>query len=128
MLSIMKTVKLMMNLFNPDRNSPDEIRKVIYLQPIGQFRQDQSPSIELLGEFAAAYFVMNGSNYLQESDSRPLSLCPVCLRKLQSSIGFDVAARYHRLQQFYSNVGFIFEQDWVTRRLEKIENSNYGQN
>jgi archaemetzincin len=71
--------------------------------------------------------VMNGSNHLQESDSRPLSLCPVCLCKLQSSIGFDVATRYHRLQQFYSNVGFIFEQDWVTGRLKKIEDSNYGQ-
>jgi archaemetzincin len=71
--------------------------------------------------------VINGSNHLQESDSRPLSLCPVCLRKLQSSIRFDVAARYHRLQQFYSNVGFIFEQDWVTRRLKKIEDSNHGQ-
>jgi archaemetzincin len=71
--------------------------------------------------------VMNGSNHLQESDSRPMSLCPVCLRKLQYSIGFDAVARYHRLQQFYSNVGFNFEQDWVTRRLKKIEDSNYGQ-
>jgi archaemetzincin len=236
-------------------NSPDEIHNVIYLQPIGQFRQDQSPSLDLLREFTAAYFVMNvdilpsidinrfdltlrlnpysqnrqiltgdilhnlnrnlpanafcvlaltmedlypdprwnfvfgqaslhdrvgvfsfarydpvfygesrgsryqklllrrsakvlvhetahmfslahciffkcvmnGSNNLQEGDSRPLSLCPVCLRKLQSSIRFDVAARYHRLQQFYSNAGFNFEQDWVTRQLKKIEDSNYGQ-
>ena len=70
--------------------------------------------------------VMNGSNHLQESDSRPLSLCPVCLRKLQSSIRFDVAVRYHRLKQFYRNDGFISEQDWVTRRLKKIEGSNHG--
>jgi archaemetzincin len=237
-----------------DHNSPNEIRKVIYLQPIGQFRQAQSPSLDLLREYAAAYFVMNvdilpaieirrldlttrsnpysqnrqlltgdilrnlkrnlpanvfcvlaitmedlypdprwnfvfgqasmqdrvgvfsfarydpvfygesrgsryqklllrrsakvlvhetahmfslahciyfkcvmnGSNHLQESDSRPLSLCPVCLRKLQSSIGFDVAARYRRLKQFYRNVGFISEQDWVTGRLKKIEDSNHG--
>ena len=238
-----------------DHNSPDEIRNIIYLQPIGQFRQSQSPSLDLLKEYTEAYFsmiveilpaidirrldltirlnpysqnrqlltgdilhnlkrnlpanafcvlaitmedlypdprwnfvfgqasvrdrvgvfsfarydpvfygelrgsqyrelllrrsakvlvhetahmfslahciyfkcVMNGSNHLQESDSRPLSLCPVCLRKLQSSIGFDVAARYNRLQQFYSNVGFTFEQDFVARRLKKIEDSNYGQ-
>jgi archaemetzincin len=236
-------------------NSPDEIRNVIYLQPIGQFRQGQSPSLDLLKEYTEAYFsmiveilpvidrrslnltirlnpysqnrqfltgdilhnlkrhlpanafcvlaitmedlypdprwnfvfgqasvrdrvgvfsfarydpvfygesrgsqyqklllrrsakvlvhetahmfslahciffkcVMNGSNNLQEGDSRPLSLCPVCLRKLRSSIGFDVVARYHRFQQFYSNVGFNFEQEWVTRRLKKIEDSNYGQ-
>jgi archaemetzincin len=35
--------------------------------------------------------ILNGSNHLQESDSRPLSLCPVCLRKIQFSIGFDAA-------------------------------------
>jgi archaemetzincin len=238
-----------------DRNIPDEIRNVIYLQPIGQFRQDLSPSLNLLRKYAAAYFlmktetlpaadlrrlnlttrsnpysqnrqlltadilrhlkrnlprnafcvlaltmedlypdprwnfvfgqaslhdrvgvfsfarydpvfygesrgsgyqelllrrsakvlvhetahlfslahciyfkcVMNGSNHLQESDSRPLSLCPVCLRKLQSSIRFDITARYQRLQQFYSNVGFIFEQNWVIRRLKKIEGSSHEQ-
>ena len=238
-----------------DHNSPDEIRNIIYLQPIGQFRQSQSPSLDLLKEYTEAYFsmiveimpaidirrldlktrsnpysqnrqiltgdilhnlkrnlpangfcvlaitmedlypdprwnyvfgqaslhdrvgvfsfarydpvfygesrggqyrelllrrsakvlvheiahmfslahciyfkcVMNGSNHLQESDSRPLSLCPVCLRKLQSSIGFDADARYHRLQQFYRNVGFHFEQDWITKRLKKIEDSNDGQ-
>jgi archaemetzincin len=238
-----------------DRNSPDGIRNVIYLKPIGQFRKDQSPSLDLLGEYAAAYFLMNveilptidirrldltirsnpysqnrqlltvdilrnlkrnlpgnafcvlaitmedlfpdprwnfvfgqaslrdrvgvfsfarydpvfygesrgsryqelllrrsakvlvhetahmfslahciyfkcvlnGSNHLQESDSRPLSLCPVCLRKLQFSIRFDVVARYHRLKQFYSNVGFVYEQDWVTRRLKKIEGSTHEQ-
>jgi archaemetzincin len=42
-----------------DRNSPDEIHNVIYLQPIGQFKQDQSPSLDLLRENATAYFVMN---------------------------------------------------------------------
>jgi archaemetzincin len=239
-----------------DRNSPDAIHNVIYLQPIGQFRQEQSPSLNLLREYAAAYFmmnvdilptidirslnltmrlnpysqnrqlltgdilrnlkrnlpsnafcvlaitmedlypdprwnfvfgqaslldrvgvfsfarydpvfygesrgsryqelmlrrstkvlvhetahmfslahciyfkcVMNGSNHLQESDLRPLSLCPVCLRKLQFSIRFDVAARYHHLKQFYRNVGFAYEQDWATRRLQKIEGSTHGQN
>jgi archaemetzincin len=35
--------------------------------------------------------LMNGSNHLGESDARPLYLCPVDLRKLQWSIGFDVA-------------------------------------
>jgi archaemetzincin len=77
--------------------------------------------------FTAAYFLTNGSNHLQESDLRPLSLCALCLRKLQSIIRFDAAARYHRLQQFYRNVGFISEQDWVTRRLKKIEDFTHGQ-
>jgi archaemetzincin len=69
---------------------------------------------------------MNGSNHLQESDSRPLSLCPVCLHKLQHSIGFDVATRYRLLLQFYRKIGFTYEADWVSRRLKKIEASNHA--
>lgn len=68
--------------------------------------------------------VMNGSNHLQESDSRPLFLCPVCLRKLQSGIGFDVADRYRRLLDFYRKMQFNKEADWVSARLKWITQKN----
>ncbi|MBN3300597.1 AMZ2 protein, partial [Amia calva] len=41
--------------------------------------------------------VMQGSNHLEESDRRPLDLCPVCLRKLQAATGFKMAERYKAL-------------------------------
>ena len=63
---------------------------------------------------------MNGSNHLKESDARPLHLCPVCLRKLQSIIGFDVVDRYRKLLIFYETVGFEHEARWVSNRLKKI--------
>jgi archaemetzincin len=66
--------------------------------------------------------VLNGSNHLQESDARPLSLCPVCLRKLQFSIGFDVMERYRKLLGFYRMVGFDREARWVANRLKWISN------
>jgi archaemetzincin len=60
--------------------------------------------------------LMNGSNHLAESDRRPLHLCPVCLRKLQSSIGFDVVERYRELEHVTRADGFNDEADWVTRQ------------
>src|SRR5438105_9079593 len=44
----------------------------------------------MFGLAHCTYFncLMNGSNHLVEADRRPLHLCPVCLRKLQWSIGF----------------------------------------
>jgi archaemetzincin len=66
--------------------------------------------------------VMNGSNHLQESDSRPQFLCPVCLRKLHSSIGFNVVLRYERLLKFYRGAGFSPEAQWIANRLQKISN------
>lgn len=64
---------------------------------------------------------MNGSNHLQESDARPLSLCPVCLRKLQFSIGFDVVDRYRMLLDFYQRTGFENEAEWVLNRLKWLK-------
>jgi archaemetzincin len=64
--------------------------------------------------------VMNGSNHLGESDSRPMHLCPVCLRKLQYSIGFDVVARYRNLLHFYQKAGFDNEAQWTANRLKWI--------
>jgi archaemetzincin len=62
--------------------------------------------------------LMNGSNHLAESDRRPLHLCPVCLRKLQWSIGFDVLERYRALERLTRADGFTDEADWFNRRIK----------
>lgn len=63
---------------------------------------------------------MNGSNHLAESDARPLHLCPVDLRKLQWSIGFEVVERYRRLRDFHRQTGFEDEGQWLDKRLRFI--------
>jgi archaemetzincin len=64
--------------------------------------------------------VMNGSNHLAESDSRPLHLCPVDYRKLQRSIAFDPVERAQRLLGYYRREGFAEEARWMERRLEVL--------
>ncbi len=64
--------------------------------------------------------VMNGSNHLEESDARPHHLCPVDLRKLFYSIGFDVRKRYSRLLDFYIENDFEDEAEWIRNRLKDI--------
>ncbi len=63
---------------------------------------------------------VNGSNNLDESDSRPMQLCPVCLRKLHSTIRFDPAERDRRLIDVYEQFGFTEEAAWIKRRREHI--------
>jgi archaemetzincin len=48
--------------------------------------------------------LMNGSNHLDQSDRRPIDLCPMDLRKL--SIGFDISERYQTLLDFAGAVHF----------------------
>ena len=66
--------------------------------------------------------LMNGSNHLAESDRRPLHLCPVCLRKLQWSIGFDVLERYRALEKVCRADGSLDEADWFSRRIKALGN------
>lgn len=63
---------------------------------------------------------MNGSNHLQESDSRPMHLCPVCLRKIHYSIGFDLIQRYRKLADFYQTAEFAEEAQWVQDRIKTL--------
>lgn len=62
---------------------------------------------------------MNGSNHLEESSKKPLYLCVVCLRKLQSNIKFDILERYIRLREFYENQ----KDERVNKALEFIVNA-----
>ena len=76
----------------------------------------------MFGLAHCTYFncLMNGSNHLVEADRRPLHLCPVCLRKLQWSIGFDVTRRYSALERVYRANGLTDEADWLMRRLKNL--------
>ena len=66
---------------------------------------------------------MNGSNHLAESDARPMHLCPVDLRKLQWSVGFDVIERYRRLRTVCQRAGFADEARWYEREIERCGKS-----
>ena len=64
---------------------------------------------------------MNGSNSLEESDRRPIHLCPVCLRKLHWNRRFDVVTRYRTLKAFYEAQGLAPEAAWILDRIARIE-------
>lgn len=64
--------------------------------------------------------VMNGSNHLEESDARPLSMCPVDLRKLHAAVGFDPVDRYLRLHDFYCRHSLHADAAWTGHRLRSI--------
>jgi archaemetzincin len=83
----------------------------------------------MFGLAHCTYFncLMNGSNHLAESDRRPLHLCPVCLRKLQWNIGFDVLARYRALENVCRTNGFTDEAEWFHRRVETLRSESPAQ-
>ncbi len=65
--------------------------------------------------------VMNGHNHEREGAALPMHLCPVDLRKLQHSAGFDPIERYRALAGLDRELGFEAEAGWIERRLSFIE-------
>jgi len=66
---------------------------------------------------------MNGSNSLEESDRRPLRLCPFCLKKLQWNRGFDRIKRYERLRGFFEDQHLEPEAAWIKLRLQRMRSN-----
>lgn len=42
--------------------------------------------------------LMNGTNKMEEGDLKPFILCPICNRKLQYAIGFNIKERFENLK------------------------------
>lgn len=76
-------------------------------------------SCHVFGLRHCPYFVclMNPVSDVKDLVDRPLSLCPVCLRKLAWSVGFDVRQRYRALAGTCSNLGFHREANFCRERL-----------
>eukprot|EP00347_Sterkiella_histriomuscorum_P017046 403350867 len=66
---------------------------------------------------------MNGSNHIQECESRPMYFCAVCFRKLATAVGFDPVERYEKLIEICQEFGGRFEEDglWFQRRCEDLK-------
>ena len=64
--------------------------------------------------------LMNGSNHLDEADSRPMDLCPSCLKKLHYCCGFDPVLRYTAVLEYCQQKNFTNEVDWFRSRLQSL--------
>lgn len=63
---------------------------------------------------------MNGSNSLDESDRRPVHLCPECLKKLWWATGVDPASRFKALAEFCDAHGLDDEKEYYNKAMKVI--------
>ena len=67
--------------------------------------------------------VLNGSNSLQESDKKPLILCPQCLQKLNYALNENSLDYLGRLLLFYDKYGFLKESEFCRLGLHILRNN-----
>eukprot|EP01084_Bolivina_argentea_P054436 99825_1 len=85
----------------------------------------------LFGLKHCVYFdcLMNGSNHIEEADSRPIHLCPICLHKLYFSrlknfnneTKLNILQRYKYLADFFEIHGLNNDAIWFKKRLQYIQ-------
>ena len=65
---------------------------------------------------------MNGCNNMKEAKKQPLYECPICLRKLQYSIRFDILERYKKMLNVTKMFGGNFNSasKWYENRIKSI--------
>jgi archaemetzincin len=63
---------------------------------------------------------MCGCNHREESDRRPLALCPECVAKIGWATGADLASRYKSLEDFARTHGLTDEAEGYRKRREAI--------
>lgn len=72
--------------------------------------------------------IMKGTGHLVEDFAAPFQLCPVCLRKMQWRLGFNVLGRYRKLLQISHSYGWSKEASWYERRVNTLEAATTGSN
>eukprot|EP00947_MAST-08B_sp_MAST-8B-sp1_P004968 g4968.t1 len=65
--------------------------------------------------------LMCGCNHLEEFDKRFFDLCPICLRKLQSSNKFDALERYRAIAKLCEEFDWPECGAWLKSRIEALE-------
>ena len=68
---------------------------------------------------------MNGTNSLKESDSRPVHLCPPCLRKLTWHLDTSLSVRYTVLAKSYDKLGWKSDAAFARRRASSSRVRGY---
>jgi archaemetzincin len=63
---------------------------------------------------------MCGSNHMEESDRRPVWLCPECLAKTCWATGVQPAARFRKLAEFCKKHGFTAEQEFYEKSVKEL--------
>jgi archaemetzincin len=66
--------------------------------------------------------VMNGTNQLAETDSRPIDACPDCMAKIAWLSKIDPKTRYDRLAAFSQKNGLTKEADEFIRKSASVGN------
>lgn len=79
----------------------------------------------LFGLAHCIYYIclMNGANHEREMDQQTLYLCPVCLRKLYSTLRFDVRQMYETFVKLCEKYGLEEETIWYRKRLDCLQNA-----
>ncbi|CAI2372880.1 unnamed protein product [Moneuplotes crassus] len=101
--------------------SDEELKELILFRSIKVMTHEIG---HMFGMQHCVYYqcAMNGSMSAEEASTRPVQLCPICLRKLWYNIGFDPLERFKALAEV-SDINKYFDEtkEWYYAMVEHLE-------
>ena len=75
--------------------------------------------LHMMGLEHCSYFscVLNGSNSLEEADTKPILICPQCLEKMNYALQSDNSVYYRNAELFFNTYGFENESDFCEKAM-----------
>jgi len=65
--------------------------------------------------------VMNGVNSLSEDDSKPNTLCSVCLKKMKLNFNFNIETRFENLLEFYKIHDLLIDYNIMQQQYNTLK-------
>lgn len=67
--------------------------------------------------------LMNGSNHMDETDRKPVCLCPLDLLKVTQGMGIDEIYRFQKLADFWGEMGYKEHKDFYLECIKLLQNA-----
>lgn len=108
------------SIFRYNEKSKDSLDYNLCLERLMKTSAHEIGHMFTLQHCTHAVCVMNGSNSLSESDSRPNALCSECLKKLYYNLNFKNVERLQNLKNFYQKHHLKADLAIASAALEKL--------
>lgn len=107
--------------FEPDEETPPARRDALYRTRALRIVAHEASHVLGLQHCVFYACLMNGIREISQGDRVPLHLCPVCVAKLASNLGFDPLARERDLAAFFRQAKLDAEAAWSEARIARLE-------
>ena len=109
------------SLFRISNGEDDKRNFTMSLERLNKISSHEISHMFSLKHCINAVCLMNGTNNLNETDSKPNVLCSECLAKLSWKLDFRSIERLQKIKKYFYEYDFVYDFETVDKQLKAIK-------